>query len=90
MPEPSTLEHVANIIIRRTMSEIQDPQQLMDALSRACPFTDDPLYNEVWLRALERHGLPTQGLMTPKSKARRDDLKEEKARGAEADSGSNL
>jgi hypothetical protein len=86
MPEPSTLEHVANIIIRRTMSEVQDPQQLRDALSRACPFTDDPLFYEVWLRALERHGFATDGIVPPRMKARREDVDEEKSREADADS----
>jgi hypothetical protein len=68
MPEPSTLEHVANIIIRRTIAEVQDPQQLAEALARACPFTEDPRFYEIWLRALERHGIPTKDLATPKPK----------------------
>jgi hypothetical protein len=85
MPEPSTLEHVANIIIRRTMSEVQDPQQLMDALSRACPFTDDPRFYEVWLRALERHGIATDGLARSKMRAKREDIDGEKSRETDAD-----
>jgi hypothetical protein len=72
MPEPSTLEHVANIIIRRTIAEAQDPQQLMDALSRACPFTDDARFHEIWLRALERHGIAIANLPPQKMKLKRD------------------
>lgn len=86
MPEPSTLEHVANIIIRRTMSEVQDPQQLMDALSHACPFTDDPIFYEVWLRALERHGIATDGLAPSKMRVKREDIDGERSREADADS----
>jgi hypothetical protein len=79
MPEPSTLEHVANIIIRRTIAEVQDPQQLADALARACPFTEDPRFYEIWLRALERHGIPTKDLAPPKPKAKWEDTDEEKS-----------
>jgi hypothetical protein len=88
MPEPSTLEHVANIIIRRTMSEVQDPQQLMDALSHACPFTDDELFHDVWLRALERHGIVIDGFVLPKMKAKREDGDQKRSRAADADSSS--
>jgi hypothetical protein len=73
MPEPSTLEHVANIIIRRTIAEVQDPELLMEALSRACPFADDPRLYEVWLKALERHGISTKGLVAPDVKVKRQD-----------------
>jgi hypothetical protein len=87
MPEPSTLEHVANIIIRRTIAEVQDPQQLLDALSRACPFTEDPRFYEIWLRALERHGIPIKDLEPPKMKAKREDTDE--GQSLEADSNEN-
>jgi len=87
MPEPSTLEHVANIIIRRTIAEVQDPQQLLDALSRACPFTEDPRFYEIWLRALERHGIPIKDLAPPKMKATRGDTDEETS--VEGDSSEN-
>ena len=87
MPEPSTLEHVANIIIRRTIAEVQDPEQLLDALSRACPFTDDPRFYEVWLRALERHGIRIEDLGSPKMKTKREDADEQKSR--KADTGGN-
>lgn len=87
MPEPSTLEHVANIIIRRTIAEVQDPQQLAEALARACPFTEDPRFYEIWLRALERHGIPTKDLATPKPKTKREDTDEDKS--LETDSSGN-
>jgi hypothetical protein len=87
MPEPSTLEHVANIIIRRTIAEVQDPQQLAEALARACPFTEDPRFYEIWLRALERHGIPTKDFATPKPKTKREDNGEDKS--LEADSSGN-
>jgi hypothetical protein len=76
MPESSTLEHVANIIIRRTIAEVQDPELLMEALSRACPFADDPTLYQVWLKALERNGISTEGLRAPDVKVNRQDTDE--------------
>ena len=56
MPQLSTLEQIANIVVRRTIAEVGHADALMDALERAYPFPGDYSYcREIWERALEQH-----------------------------------
>jgi hypothetical protein len=57
MPTLSTLEHVADILIRRVLSEVTDAEALPDALRRIYPFGDDRQGRSVWAAALLRHGV---------------------------------
>ena len=57
MPEISTLEHIADIIVQRTINEVGRGTELVGALERAYPFPDDEPYRETWTEALRRHGI---------------------------------
>jgi hypothetical protein len=57
MPQRSTLEYVADLIIRQTMSMTSDPADLEAALLRAYPFADDPTAYQVWVDALRDKGI---------------------------------
>jgi hypothetical protein len=57
MPEISTLEHIADIVIRRTIGEVGRGTELVDALERAYPFPDEPVFREAWDEALRRQGI---------------------------------
>lgn len=56
MPERSTLEYVADLIIQRTIASVS-PEDLEAALQRAYPFGDDPVGYRVWVEALKRNGI---------------------------------
>jgi hypothetical protein len=55
MPELTSLEQVADSIIRRVLAEVTDPESLADALNRANPFGNDPHGRRLWLDALLRN-----------------------------------
>jgi hypothetical protein len=57
MPELSTLEHIADIVIRRTIDEVGRGTELVAALERAYPFPDEPVFREAWAEALRRQGI---------------------------------
>lgn len=57
MPQLSTLEQIADIVIRRTVAEVGDTSSLMDALERAYPFPGYSYCREIWERALEQHNI---------------------------------
>jgi hypothetical protein len=57
MPQLSTLEQIANIVIKRTIEETGDDGALMEALERAYPFPGYSYCREIWERALEEHNI---------------------------------
>jgi hypothetical protein len=57
MPQLSTLEQIANIVIKRTIQETGNDGGLMDALERAYPFPGYSYCREIWERALEDHNV---------------------------------
>ena len=57
MPQPTTLEYVADLVIRRTLLEVGKGPDLAPALERAYPFPDHHDYSKVWQRALHWHNL---------------------------------
>jgi hypothetical protein len=57
MPQISTLEHIADIVIRRTIDEVGRGTELVPALERAYPFPDEPAFREAWTEALRRRGI---------------------------------
>ncbi len=57
MPQPTTLEYIADLVIRRTLVEVGKGPDLRSALERACPFPDDVDYSKVWQRALYWHNV---------------------------------
>jgi hypothetical protein len=54
MPQLSTLEYVAELVIRRVCSEIGHGPGLNQALVTAYPFGDDPVGYGVWVDTLAR------------------------------------
>jgi hypothetical protein len=61
MPSPTTLEFVADLVIRRTLVEVGKGPKLRSALERAYPFPDDHQdYSKVWERALRWHNLTVE------------------------------
>jgi len=58
MPERSTLEYVADLIIRRTIESCTEGE-LAAALERVYPFGDDPTGYTVWVDTLKLHGITT-------------------------------
>jgi hypothetical protein len=57
MPQNSTLELIADIIIQRTIADVGRGTGLIDALERAYPFPDEIDYREIWTEALRRAGI---------------------------------
>jgi hypothetical protein len=57
MPSRSTLEHVADIVIRRTLAEVGRTEELASALAAAYPFAQDPTAYAIWLQVLRRHDI---------------------------------
>ena len=57
MPEISTLEHIADIVIRRTIADVGRGRDLITALERAYPFPDEDVFREAWTEALRRQGI---------------------------------
>ena len=57
MPQISTLEHIADIVIQRTINEVGRGTELIAALERAYPFPDEEPFRETWDYALRRHGI---------------------------------
>jgi hypothetical protein len=57
MPEISTLEYIADLVIRRTVAEVGLGTDLVSALERAYPFSDDNDSRSAWTEALRRHGI---------------------------------
>ena len=55
MPQPATLKHIADTVIRRVLSQVENRTDLGAALEREYPFGDDPLERQIWLDALLRH-----------------------------------
>ena len=48
-------KHVADMIVRRVLSHVENCEELAAALKREYPFGDDPQGREIWLDALLRH-----------------------------------
>ena len=57
MPQTSTLELIADIVIQRTINEVGRGTELIAALERANPFPDEEPFRETWTEALRRHGI---------------------------------
>jgi hypothetical protein len=57
MPDISTLEHIADIVIRRTITDFGRGSELIDALERAYPFPEGHHFRDAWTRALRRQGI---------------------------------
>jgi hypothetical protein len=57
MPQLSTLEQVADIIVRRTIAEVGRGNGLIAALERAYPFPAYSYCREIWEQALEHHNV---------------------------------
>jgi hypothetical protein len=57
MPQFSTLELVADIVIRRTVADVGHGNNLHAALERAYPFPDGNTFRIAWTEALRRHGI---------------------------------
>jgi hypothetical protein len=55
MNEPAALKQIADTVIRRVLSEMENRPDLGAALEREYPFGDDPLERQIWLDALLRH-----------------------------------
>ena len=49
------LSHIADLVIKRVISEVEDKEHLAEALERAYPFGDLPFAREVWDEAIARH-----------------------------------
>jgi hypothetical protein len=61
MPQPSTLKHVADIVIRRVLAHADTAADLPSALDREYPFGDDPQAREIWLNTVRQHALNFKG-----------------------------
>jgi hypothetical protein len=55
MPHPENLKHVADVVVRRVLSRVENLADLGAALEREYPFGSDPLERQIWLGALLRH-----------------------------------
>jgi hypothetical protein len=65
MPQVTTLEHIAEIVIRRTIAEVGRGSELVIALERAYPFPDDGPFRKAWTDALRREGIIIMPPTTP-------------------------
>jgi hypothetical protein len=57
VPEPSTLVHIANIVIQRVLAECTDASLLIQALEEAYPFGDLVDGRQIWVDSLLRNGI---------------------------------
>jgi hypothetical protein len=57
MPQNTTLEYVADLVIRRAIAEVGKGPALASVLERIYPFANNDRCREVWEKALERHDL---------------------------------
>jgi hypothetical protein len=55
MPQLSTLEEVAKIVIRRTIADVGDGNALVSALEKAYPFPSDNYCRAIWDQVLDQH-----------------------------------
>jgi hypothetical protein len=55
MSDPSYRKHVADMVVRRVLSQVDNCEDLAVALKREYPFGDDPQGREIWLDAVLRH-----------------------------------
>jgi len=55
MPHSSTLQHVADIVVRRVLANANDPGDVSSDLDREYPFGDDPQAREIWLDAVRQY-----------------------------------
>lgn len=60
MAEFSTLEYVADLVIRRVLSETSNPTALDAALERAYPFGENPRGRAAWASSLLRNAVAGQ------------------------------
>jgi hypothetical protein len=56
-PDLTTLDHLADLVIRRVVAEVGRTNELAEALERAYPFGDVPCGRTVWIDALNRQKL---------------------------------
>jgi hypothetical protein len=58
MPALSTIQHIADVVIRRTIADVGTGPELVLALQSAYPFSeDDAQQRSVWMRALWCHNV---------------------------------
>jgi hypothetical protein len=62
MREVPTLEHIAGIVIRRTIEIAGRGPELAKALERAYPFPEGRPYRDAWRRSLQREGIRGEAL----------------------------
>jgi hypothetical protein len=55
MPQLSTLEQVARIVIQRTIADVGQSNALFSALESAYPFPSDNYCRAIWNQVLEQH-----------------------------------
>jgi hypothetical protein len=57
MPQLSTLQEVARIVIRRTIADVGEGNALLSALESAYPFPGDNYCRAIWDQVLEQYVL---------------------------------
>jgi hypothetical protein len=72
MPQNTTLEYIADLVIRRAIAEMGRGPDLVLALERVYPFTDSGRGREVWEKALERHNVKRTGMREERRADRRE------------------
>ena len=65
MAQRSTLEYIADLVIRQVLAQVDDATPLAEALERAYPFGDHPNGRQIWMDALLRNAIDGRAITQP-------------------------